>query len=155
MDSISNHYAAKRTMPALDSNKRAKTNESDSPGKIGMSRTVSSASVTSINQQVIMARAKPPRPKAAKTAEQQAEDRQRIFNMGTGSAPGGLHLRSRPVTAPGSARKAKGIDISKREQAYPIFQSGIDDTALQIVCRRVSPKEARISMPLTDRPKRP
>lgn len=124
MDSISTHYAAKRTLPAFESNKRPKTDAPGSATASGMPRTVSSSSIAIINQQGRMAPIIPPRPEAPKTAAQQAEDRQRIFNLGPGSeATGSAHKpRIRPV-APGSARKAKGIDISRREEFIVVLRA--------------------------------
>ena len=61
-----------------------------------------------------------PGPKVAKTASQQAQDRQRIFDFSIGTAePNGKsvqarHHKRRIAGTPGSARKAKSVDLAKR-----------------------------------------
>ena len=134
MDSIANHYAAKRAQIPPTSNKRVKTTEepapalsrsTSAPGKLGLPRLASSSSITSINQQGRLAPSIPPRPavipgpKVAKTASQQAQDRQRIFDFSIGTAePNGKSVQARHhkriAGTPGSARKPKTVDLAKR-----------------------------------------
>lgn len=109
MDSIANHYAARRKIPTSDTpNKRTRTGSADAASTLSrpvlpsssnvsagqqqssvhrqascpaLSLTASNSNALGLDQQGRFAPTIPPRPKAAKTAAQQAHDRDRIRNM--------------------------------------------------------------------------
>lgn len=126
MDSIANHYAARRKLQTSDTpNKRTRTESADAVSALSRavipstSRDVSNQQQNSVhrqascpalslsnsgslalNQQGRYAPNIPPRPKVAKSAAQQAQDRERIRNMQMGG---------------GNARRAGRASVSPRK----------------------------------------
>jgi hypothetical protein len=139
MDSIANHYAAKRktaqaarTSITQSPNKRTRTDSTDilssqsstmsrQPSHSALSALTSSSAFTShqpsssLNQQGRYAPNIPPRPKNVKTSAQQAEDRERIRLMPMSSSAQKVHQRRTAGRVSVSPRKMAGNNASARK----------------------------------------
>ena len=165
MDSIANHYAAKRNGPAFVPSKRTKTDVPAMPSRQDSSSCVSTLP-TNLNQQGRAAPMIPPRPelggpKIAKNAAQQQEERRRVLDYSSGNGPlqrdGKVKNIRRKGTAVGTGttpRRARMADPGQREllPAGMSQRSGARSTGLKTsVCDRTPATQSRESRAASSR----